>query len=306
MKKLKLLLLFISVLIISCNKDEYKIIDSDEAIPSSQALKNLYDSKTSSLTKVLTFDASSTLNYTSEKGVLLTINGNCLRKNGNPVIGQVKVKYIEIFDKGDMLTSNKPTIGKIGSNYDMLVSGGEFYIQATQDDINLTLTCPFSLNVPTSLTGGTDTSMLPFSGTTDANGELSWEQPSGYDMTVTSSTSPVYAALIPSFGWFNCDRFKGFTGPKTPITVNVPAGYGSNCSIFLALKSDPHSLSKTLYGQFPIGLDCYLIFVTEKNGKFRYVVKPQILTANHTVTFSLSETTIASPDELTAVINALP
>lgn len=299
-------LTFFTLFLQSCNKDEYEVINGAESIPTPQALKNLFEGKTSSLTNILTFNANSTLNYTSPKGVTLSINGSCLRKNGNPVVGDVKVKYIEIFDKGTMLTSNKVTLGNLSGNKELLYSGGEFYIQATQDNVNLTLTCPFSLNIPTSLTGGTQTGMLPFSGTIDANGDLSWEQATTYDLiTNTQTATPVYAALIPSFGWFNCDRFSGYTGPKTTITANVPAGYGANAGIFLSVKTFPNALGKS-YGLFPVGLDCYLIFVTEKDGKFRYAIKPQVLTANHTVTFNLSETIVATADELTTAINALP
>lgn len=286
----------------SCNKDEYEVIDNGEAIPTSAALKLLFNEKEASLSNVLIFDASTTLNYTSPRGVLLTINGSCLLKNGNPVTGDVKVKYIEIFDKGDMLTSNRPTLGNVSGNKELLISGGEFYIQATQEGVPLTLSCPMSLDVPTSITGGTQAGMLPFTGTIDANDDLAWDQATTFDFITQTA---VYSALVPSFGWFNCDRYTGSAGPKTTITANVPAGYGANAGIFLAVKTFPNSLGKS-YGLFPIGLDCYLIFVTLKDGKFRYAIKPQVLTANHQVTFSLSETTLATAAELATTINALP
>jgi hypothetical protein len=300
------LLTLVALFIQSCNKDEYEVINGEEPIPNSQALKNLYDGKLASLTNVILFDAATTLDYVSPKGVKLTINGSCLRKNGNPVTGEVKVIYVEIFDKGNMLTSNKPTLGNLAGNKELLYSGGEFYIQATQDNVKLTLSCPMLLEVPTSLTGGTQSGMLPFSGSIDENGDLAWEQATTYELvTNAQAETPVYAALIPSFGWFNCDKFASTTGPKTTITANVPAGYGANAGIFLSVKTFPNALGKS-YGQFPVGLDCYLIFITEKEGKFRYAIKPQVLTANHQVTFSLSETTLATADELTAAINALP
>lgn len=290
----------------SCNKDEYEVINNVETIPTSQDLKNLFNTKLTSLTENITFDASTTLNYTSPKGVQMSIDGSCLRKNGNPVVGEVNVKYIEIFDKGNMLTSNKATLGNLSGNKELLYSGGEFYIQASQDNVNLTLSCPISLNVPTSLTGGPQPGMQPFTGTIDSNGDLSWDLATSFDLVLNTQTAmPVYAALIPSFGWFNCDRYSSYVGPKTTITAQVPAGYGANSSIFLTVKTFPNALGKS-YGQFPVGLDCYLIFVTEKDGKFRYAIKPQILNTNHQVTFSLSETTIATAAELTAIINALP
>ena len=298
------LLFFSFTTFISCNKDEYAVIGDD--VPNAQSLKNLFDQKLADITIIKTFDANTTLNYISPKGVKLTINGNCLRKNGNPVIGEVKVKYIELFDKGTMLTTNKPTLGITGGNKELLYSGGEFLIEAYQEDVLLTLLCPFSLEIPTSLTGGTQTGMLPFTGTINADGELSWEQATTFELiTNAQAATPIYAALIPSFGWFNCDKFASVSGPKTTITANVPAGYGASSEVFLSVKTFSNALGKS-YGLFPVGLDCYLIFITEKDGKFRYAIKPQVLTTNHSVTFNLSETTIATAEELTTAINALP
>lgn len=301
------LLLLVSATLLSCNKDEYTVIG--DGLPSDQALNNLYDGKLASLTTVQTFDASGTLNYTSPKGVKLTISGSCLRKNGNPVTGEVKVKYIEIFDKGTMLTSNKATMGTNASEKNLLVSGGEFYIEAFQEEVKLTLSCPITLQIPTSLTGGTDTAMQPFKGTINAEGELVWD----LAPTVELFIAPVqgtpnfnYNVILDGFGWFNCDRFYNNVGPKTSITTFVPSGYGNgNSDIFLVVKTIPNSLGKT-FGQFPVGLDCYLVFVTEQSGKFRYAIKPQVLTANHQATFNLSETTLGTKEELTTAINALP
>ena len=301
-----MLLLCLTLSFISCNEDEFEVINGIEPIPTPQALEDLFEAKTASLTNVITFDASTTLNYTSPKGVNLSIMGSCLRKNGNPVTGEVKVIYIEIFDKGDMLTSNKPTLFNNSGDKELLISGGEFYIQATQDEVNLTLACNINLDIPTALTGGTQTGMLPFTGSIDSDGELSWDQATTFEiLTQGQAATPIYAAIIPSFGWFNCDKYYSTPGPKTTITSNVPAGYGENSAVFLAVKTFPSSLGKS-YGQFPVGLDCYLIFVTEKDGMFRYAIKQQVLTENHQVFFTLAETTTGTADEFTTAINALP
>lgn len=309
MKKLKILSIFcIAILSLqSCNKDEYEVITKGETIPSAAKVKNLFDQQLAKITTVITFDASGTLNYTSPKGVKLTIYGSCLRKNGSPVTGEVKVVYSEIFDKGTMLTTNKPTMGKSGLILLPLLSGGEFYIQALQEGVELTSTCAFSLEVPTSLTGGTDTAMTSFDGNIDSNGELTWEQSTSVDFSVSpQAVIPTYNAFFQNFGWFNCDRFSLTLGPKTTITTLIPSGYNTlNTKVYLTTKSIPNSLGNN-FGQFPIGMDCNIIFVTEKDGKFRYAIKPQILVASHQVTFSLSETSLATPAELTAIINALP
>lgn len=292
----------------SCNKDEYKVVEGPEAIPTEQALKNLFAGKTASISKVLSFDAATILNWTSPKGVKLSIQGSCLRKNGNPVVGEVKVFYIEIFDKGAMLTTNNPTMGNNAGEQNLLTSGGEFNVLAEQDGVQLTTTCSFLMTIPAALTGGTQTGMLPFQGSF-VNGNLSWDvAPPTFELLTNIGQGTIaanYQALVPKFGWFNCDRFYNNPNPKTSITTSVPAGYGANSTIFLAVKSIPNSLGKT-YGKFPIGLECSIIFVTTKDGKFRYAIKPQVLVADHNVSFSLSEMTLGTADQLEAAINALP
>lgn len=301
------LVIIVSVSLQSCNKDEYTVIG--DGLPTTAGLNNLYDGKLASITTIQTFDASTTLNYTSPKGVKLTINGSCLRKNGNPVTGEVKVKYIELFDKGTMLTTNKGTMGTNAAEKNLLVSGGEFYIQAYQEDVLLTLSCPFTLQIPTELTGGPDAAMLPFKGTINSEGDLIWDQSPTAELfiaPVQGTPNFNYNAILDGFGWFNCDRFYNNAGPKTLITTFVPSGYGNgNSDVFLVVKTIPNSLGKT-FGQFPVGLDCFLVFVTEQSGKYRYAIKPQTLTADHQATFNLSDTTLGTKEELTAAINALP
>ena len=304
-----LILLSFSLLVLqSCNKDEYEVIGDN--LPSATSVNNLFDIGLSSKIQVATFDASTTYLFTSEKGVKLTINGSCLRKNGNPVTGQVKLKFIEILDRGNMLVTNKPTMGLDAASNEkrLLISGGEFYIATSQDGVELTSTCLMDLSVPTSLTGGTDTAMLPFAGQVATDGNLTWEQATGVDFSIQTGPGgvPYYNLLFQNFGWFNCDRFANYTGLKTSITTFVPEGYANASFIFLSSKDFPNSLGKS-FGKYPVGMECYIIFVTEKGGKFRYAIKPATpLTENHQVTFSLSETTLGTQAELVTALNALP
>lgn len=303
-----LLLFLIAILLSSCNKDQYEVIGDD--LPTETSLNKLFDAALTSTIQTATFDASSTYTFTSVKGVKLTVTGSCLRKNGNPVTGQVKLKFIELLDRGTMLTNNKPTMVNAASGEkQLLFSGGEFYISVTQDNIELTSNCFMDLEVPTNLTGGPDIAMLPFKGTIDASGNLSWDPATGVDFSISNPQAggiPNYSLLFKEFGWWNCDKYADYSGAKTTITTFVPQGYGNSSFVFLSSKANPSSLGKS-FGTFPVGLECYIIFVTEKSGQFRYAIKPSTpLTANHQVTFSLSETTIGTQAQLVATLNALP
>lgn len=305
--KKSFVLIFATIGFASCNSDDNG--NSYTYVPTSQSFRALFDNALESRTQTATFDAETTLNFTSEKGVLLTIYGNCLRKNGNPVTGNVELEYVEIFDRASMLVTNKPTMGVENGETKLLTSGGEFYINVTQDGVQLTLDCGMMLSAPTSLTGGTDNAMLPFAGTIDQDGDLIWEQTVTVEFWIGQGQglgSDLYNVFFSSFGWFNYDRFVNYSGPRTEISTLVPQGYGNgNSAVFMTTNDFPNSLGTT-YGEFPVGMEVNFVFVTEENGLFRYAIKPvQALVPNHQVTFSLPETTVGTEAQLIAAINAL-
>ncbi len=308
MKKLPLFLFASFLLLVSCSESEDKTVVSGTTI--SAPLKNLFSQNTANLIHTFQLSASdNAVAFTSPNGVSLAIDRACLRKNGASVIGAVDFEYIEIFDKGTMLVTNKTTLGLVGTEKHLLTSGGEFYINATQGGVELTLDCSMHLNVPTSLTGGTDFDMGPFSAEVDAEGNIVWNTATSMEMwagSLAQGGPPMYNAFVGKFGWFNCDKFINFPAGETTITAYVPQEYGNGKSlVFLAVKNFPNALGQTS-GIYPIGLECSLIFVAEENGNFKYAVKQNImLTANHQVTFAPSEMATATATEMVTIINAI-
>ncbi|MCF6131203.1 hypothetical protein [Flavobacterium wongokense] len=309
MKKSAILLFLFPFLIASCSDtEESKNVVLGNTI--STELKNLFSQNTDNLIQNFQMSAANnTIVFTSPRGVVLTIDRSCLRKNGANVTGIVDFEYIEIFDRGTMLVTNKTTLGLSGSEKHLLSSGGEFYINATQGGVALTLTCDVFINVPTSITGGTDNDMMGFSGEEDSEGNIIWDTSTATEFWA-SSLNPgdveTYNTFVGKFGWFNCDKFVTSPNGSTKITAYVPQEYGSGKSlVFLAAKNFPNSLGQTS-GTYPIGLECSLIFVAEDNGNIKYAIKQNIvLTANHQVTFEPSDMATATPAQMVPIINAL-
>ena len=303
------ILLFLSAfLIISCSDTENKTVVVGNNI--STTLKNLFNQNTSDLIQTFHMNAAdNAITITSSQGVKLEITRLCLRKNNLNVTGIVDFEFIEIFDKGTMLVTNKPTLGLVGAEKHLLTSGGEFYINATQGGEQLTLTCSMFLNVPTSITGGTDNNMTGFSGEEDADGNIIWDNSTSNEFwasNLSPGATETYNTFVSKFGWFNCDKFISFPNGSTKITAYVPQEYGNGKSlIFLVVKNFPNSLGQTS-ATYPIGLECSLIFVTENNGSIKYAIKQNIvLTANHQVIFESSEIAAATTAEMVTIINAL-
>ena len=116
------------------------------------------------------------LNFESINGSLLNIN--CLSLNQEPVNGEVELTYIELFDKKDMVTTNKPLMGRMeNGDKAALVTGGEFFIEVKKDGepVDPVQGCPIRLQVSSMHTGGPDQDMILWEGIIDENGDLTWD-----------------------------------------------------------------------------------------------------------------------------------
>lgn len=264
------------------------------------------------------------ITLTSTKGVTITLNGNCLTKDGNPATGAIDIEFVELFDKGTMLVTNKPTMGIMpDGKRSLLISGGEFFIKATQNGKELATTCNINLVVPTNLTGGTDNAMTLWNGIIDDEGNLAWEDArkddgaNGGKGGVEAGQNSYYVSFG-NFGWTNVDRFYSDPRPKTTILAAAPQGYdNTNSAIYLSYdgegtnalaKLDTYTaegLFSEHYGQIPIGLACHVIFATEDNGLWRYAIKAVTVQANDVYTFTMGETTLGTEAQLVAAINAI-
>lgn len=314
MKKTCLAAILLLGLLSSCETTEV-VYDPQETLPeftapTPQEFTGLQSQALENITQEFTFDANAPItNYTSAKGVVVSIYGGCFTKNGIPVTGNVDLEFIELFDRGNMLVTNKATMGVLpGGEQRLLISGGEFYINVTQNGEQLELPCGFQLTVPASLSGGLDTDMTSFSGTIDAAGNMVWNSSqTEFWAGGENNQEPFYNAFLQDFGWFNCDKFASFDGPMTDIQVFVPEGYTeANSNIFIAIPGEPNTLGY-LSGQFPVGLECYLIFVTANaDGGFAYAIKTVTLTADASYSFTSDEIEEVTTAELIALINALP
>ena len=323
-KKISLLVLA-SIALTNCSNDDNN--QNATQVPTAAAFNAIREDALNGITQTFTLDASAgSTTFTSLKGVQLTINGNCLTKNGNPVTGNVTVEYKEIFDPGKMLVTDKTTMGKLpNGDMTLIVSGGEFYVNATQNGVQLDITCNFQLIIPSTLTGGADTSMALWDGTIDVDGNIDWEEqidtPNGQGGVFVEGTAPnaPYYAFFNAFGWTNVDRFYSDPRPRTTILAEAPSGYNfDNSAEYLHYDGEASTLAKLdtfntttqqfseHYGQIPIGLQCHVIFATEEAGQWRYAIKAATITANDVYTFTLGETTLGTEAQLVAAINALP
>lgn len=312
------LLFLISFSLVSCDMND----NNDQGqnyFPTNSELNALFSDAIDSRTQVFTVDATTTNNITTAQGGTVTFTGGAFLLNSTPVTGNVSVEIIEIYKRGDMLVTDKPTVAKLpGNNFDILTSGGEIFVNATQNGQQLT-TSGYVIQLPGALTGGIDTGMNVFTGQFLPDGNLVWVQQTQWDLGFGGGAQPTYVTFSSNFGWTNVDKFSSNPNPKTNIKAFPPVGYtNANSKVFLSIDGavnslvnlfgDPATQSFTFNGYpvFPIGLECHIIFISEENGMWKYGIKQATLQANDTFTFAASELNTTTEANLVQIINNLP
>ncbi len=316
-------LLLTALLLTGCKNN-----DDDEGViltrPTAEDYNNLKDEALEELVQTFEFNTDDGyVTLTSEQGVQISISSSCLRLDGETVTGAVDLEYVELFDKGSMLTTNKPSMG-IMPNGDraLLISGGEFYVQASQNGQALETNCGFQMLIPGELTGGVDNDMTLWEGRVDDNGNIIWDEvedggPQGEGGVFGEGNQ--YYGFFQSFGWSNVDRFYNDPRPKTTILVDVPNGYNNtNSSVYISYDGEDAGLAhldtydegtglfSEHYGQIPIGLECHIIFATEDGDNWKYAIKGVTIEENGIIVFTEDDMSVATEAQLTIIINDLP
>lgn len=317
-----------AITLVSCSNDDNTLIN-EPLRPTASEFGTLRDNALNNITQHFTTTVGGgSVTFTTAKGVQFTINTNCLTLNGNAIAsGQIDIEYAEVFDRGTMMATDKTTMGRLpNGDMTLIISGGEFYINATKNGQQLDITCPMQLIIPASLTGGLQTGMELWDGTIDANGNLDWDRQQGGPAPQGNGVfgegqgaNAVYYAFLSGFGWTNVDRFYNDPRPKTMILAQVPEGYNfENCAVYLHYDGQGSALAKLdtfnaatnqfseHYGQVPIGLQAHVIFVTEDGGNYKYTIKSVTVASGDVYVFAETETTIGTEAQVIAAINALP
>jgi hypothetical protein len=318
MKHIKFILLVLPFVLFNCNESDDTI---SKTYPTSQEITALFSAQVLDKTQEFTFDTSTNpATVTTTKGVEISLNTNCLMQDGNPVTGECTLKIVELFDKGDMLVTNKPSVG-LHDNGDksILISAGEFNIEVFKDGLPLETNCGVNVIVPANLSGGVNFDMTLWDGTVNDTIGVVWDE---FDVEnnqdfFLEAEGGTYYANFGEFGWTNLDIFYSDENPQTTLKVDPPTGYdNANSSVFLSYVGQPNALA-TLdtftnegyfsehYGMLPIGIQINLIFVSEDDGDFTYATKTVTVEADQVYAFVESELLVASASQLETLVRNL-
>lgn len=292
-------------------------VDTTFRPPTATEFAGIRQSFFDGLVQLKNFDATTGLTFTSPKGVIVNIN--YLTLNGQPVTGDVQLRYVELFDIGTIALANKPLLGK---DYDgkvsPLVTGGEFFLDATQNGAKLEGGA--QLQVPAEYTQGADPNDMTVWTLFEDEDETIWEQGKGeVGLQGGSGATNYYYCWFP-FGWTNIDWLYSLPGEKTQVRVKVPQGYDdSNCSVYAAYLTMPNTLAAfDVYvkeeqyftehtGIAPVGFQMFVIFVSADatTGQFVYATKLVKIEPNQYVIFTDDDLHSGSVQQVIDAINGL-
>jgi hypothetical protein len=312
----KLFLIAIIVVIISCKKDTKNTTtappnSNTDNYPSVQA----FFSTNNIAIQTYTIDASTGGSFTSLQGTTVTIPPNAfLTKLNVPVTGNVTIQFKDIYKKSDMFLESMPTVMFGGAP---LISGGEFFIKAVQNNAALILASGQRIDVsqPSSLTGGVNAAIpqKAFVGIDSSNcsaictTSIFWV-PTTADSVKAFSQNYIFSLYQFRFpedsgSWCNSDNSTFFASyPQTTLTLAAQDSvntYGTEVFLFFKNQTSMVHVYNNWYGKFsysyaPQGLQCTAVAVGIKGGKLYSSFTPITIGANQTVPFALSATTTST------------
>lgn len=231
----------------------------------------------------------------------------------------------------DMPTNGKRPNGDI----ETLVSGGEFFVNATQDGEDLQLNTAFMLVAPAA-NNEFDNDMRLFNGREDdcdgagncseQDDDIVWEEDEQNGLEprdgigATGGPAIGYSAFVSEFGWTNIDKWYSDPRPKTTIFVDLPEGYdNTNCAVYLSYDGESTALapmdrwiSETElltehYGLIPIGLEVHFILVSQVEDEWTYAIHGTTIEEDHIECFcDPNELDDIDFEALAELINDLP
>jgi hypothetical protein len=285
------LTILMTITLFNCKKDKVEKKSDPEASLESFFQNNKKESQ------VFTVNASAPTTINGADGSQLDIPADAfVTSDGQTVTGFVTVELIEIFEKADMVLSEKPTV----SNGEILISAGELFVNATQGSLQLQLAPGVSIS--TSLPADTITGGMTLFTASNTNGQFNWNQignggMNGNDSLVISTVAPYkYLFEIGQLGWINCDKFYYDPNPKTNINITFTNNPSlAKTAVFLVFK-DINSVIRVYNnnGNFtthniPTGMNITLVAFSIHEGKNYFVAKDIVVASGHSEELTLSE-----------------
>ena len=296
----------------ACNKKD----GLHTGIGTSNGLSALHKKALENKTQSFAIDASTWEAITGDEGTTLYIQpGTFVTKSGSAVNGTVEIELVELYNKSDMLFTNKTTFGINGSLRTPLISGGQFYITAKQNGEELLLAQSIQLVTKDQ---NTDLGMDFFNGRLEEDDNIIWDQNDTAFVEVVRDSAQggfgSYAVGIDSLNYCNIDVFMS-TGPSTDITVTLPDGLtfpdhkvylnfeDQQTLVYVPFDTDNVFSTVGTHYKIPVGQKLNIVVIGSKDDVLSYNIKE--LTVGTDQKTTISDLQPATEQELRTAIKAL-
>lgn len=281
------------------------------------SLNSLFEHK-GAQSQNFTIDNNSTQIITGAQGTKITFSPNSfVTLAGAIVTGNINIELKEIYDKKMMVLSNVTTNSEafLGGPKSPLVSGGEYYLNASQGGAQLKLAPGrlYDVFLPSPNPGVSG--MSYFNGRIAGDSGIVWSQNSNCFTLVTPSNVPGgYFMMCDSLRWCNCDKICAAANGTTTITLNLSGEFDASQMVTMFWDNSDktvcnfdapfNSVTKS-YAQagIPIGVPAHLIVISVKNGKLYTGIISTNIAINAVYNLTLTETT---EDAFANSLTALP
>ena len=291
------ILTFIVLTLISCKKD--RIEPAEEPLKDYASVNDYMDTKKQEEQDFeITGPNSDTI--TGNQGTRIYGSKNCLQDiNGDTINYPFFIHLVELYTPKDMIYWQMPTV----ASGNILETDGEIRIKATKGGQDLTLSCPYSFEIPNS---APNSNMTIFTGT-DNGTYVNWTN-SGSPFTLTSYShlgfTYGYQGSLSSFGWINADIQIG-SGSGNTLSFTSQTDILTNVGIFIYIPSSQTVMQvyNETSGLIPNGTSVKIIMLAiDGSGQLFSYTENRTVNSSATLNISLMQTTDAA---LTAHLDGL-
>ena len=300
---MRILTIIIMIIVVACKKEKLTYGQPSVRYTSLDEFYNKHEVKR----QIFNVSALTGGTFTSSNGTIVTIPANAfVTSSGSNVTGNVTVEFKDVYKKSDMLLSNIPSVLTNGKP---LKSAGEFFIRVLSGNVPVTLVPGKKITVeqPLEKSGGElDLGMTAFVQPVDSDFTGGWE-PTIEDSITWSTSSYIYnwyqTTSYNEGTWLNTDNsffFEAYQQTNLALTINNASDYSigyTYIDVYLVfedvncvVKMDRNFITNNFeYNHSPIGLKATLVAISAKDGNLHAAFAPVVISANQTISISLSQ-----------------
>lgn len=326
---LKKIALFSSIGLITLTSCKSESNDNDEESQADGVALNqrFIDNRNNAL-QIFSIDASSGGTIIGNQGTKVIIPANSLGLNGNPIVGNVDIELIEIYDKAAMVLQNMSTKGqRFNGDEEALKSAGEFFVNARQNGNQLEVLNPITIE-SREIDPADFEPMNVFRAGDNLEDDNIWEAADENNDGINDAADNregqgpdggfvLYSAFdMSEFGWTNLDIWYNFAGQLTDLFVDVPDGFdGENSAVYLSYNGENGLAKMDIYdttleqftehfGRIPVGQEVHFIMISDIDGVINYAIQAATIVEDHLEVMNNLQP--ISQADLTVLINGLP